>query len=148
MKPTEKYRITDIPERCIMKKEDLKLHELPESYAADSKYCRLRKSEDFEIGLFSWTEEDEAADDFYTEEFQIADFFSNYLACLDNCDEPVWFKIETEAFLNAINKLDEDEDCKIIYCLWHDGSRQNEYFLKPVAHNNKWTYFELGENRW
>ena len=130
-----------------MKKADLKLNELPESYAAENDRCNLIRSRDFELGLFSWTEEDEAGDDFYAEEFLIAEF-SKYFAGIDKYDMPVWFKIETQSFLAAVNKLDDDSDCKIIYCLWHDGSRQDEYLLKPVAHNNKWTYFEIGEVLW
>ena len=130
-----------------MKKADLKLHELPDTYAADRKYCSLSRSEDFEIGLFSWTEEDEAAGDyFYSDNFLVAELTEN-LAGVDRYGIPSWFKIKTESLLKALSKLNDDSDCKIIYCLWHDGSRQDEYFLKPVAHNAEWTYFELGESR-
>ena len=128
-----------------MKKADLKLHELPDTYAADSKYCSLSRTPDIDIGLFCWDEEDEEDDDFNEDDFRIEDL-TDYLAGIDDdTGLPSWFKIKTESLLNALSQLKDDTECKIVYCLWHDGCRQDEYLLNPVAHNAEWTYFELGE---
>ena len=127
-----------------MTKADFKLDELPDSFAADTKWCNFIKNRDIDLGLFSWTEEDENDDGFFQENYNIV-CFEDYLACIDEWAIPQWFKISTDEFLDALEELDDDQDCKIIYCLWHDGSRQDEYWLKPVACNDTWVYFDLND---
>ena len=127
-----------------MTKADLKLDELPDSFAADTKWCNFVRNRDIELGLFSWTEEDEDEDGYIQDQDDYCLVcLGDYFACTDEWGIPQWFKISADEFLDALEKLDDDQDCKIIYCRWHDGSRQEEYWLKPIACNDKWVYFDL-----
>lgn len=121
-----------------MKKSDLNLTNLPETFKKDN--GGLVKSKYFEIGVFSWSADDEQSNDFCTDEYCLG-YLSNFQAAVNHCDEPLWLKVDTDELSVILTKLEDDDDCKIIFALWPDDNRVDEFCLKPVAVNNKWTYF-------
>lgn len=125
-----------------MKKSDLNLTKLPETFKEDQ--GNLVKSKYYELGVFSWTAENEQDDDFMMEEYCLG-YFSNFLAAADCSDMPLWFKVDTDELCKFLKNIDDNKDCKIIFTLWTDDCRVEEYCVKPVAHNSKWTYLKKSE---
>lgn len=126
-----------------MKKSDLNLTNLPESFAKDNG-CDLVTNLDFTLNILtSWSSVDEQDDDFDSDDNWVGKMET---LLVPECNKriPPWFKADTEEFISILKKLDDETDFKIIFTDWDDGT---EFCVKPVAHNNRWTYFEKSKEQ-
>lgn len=123
-----------------MKKSELNLSVLPDKYEADVKFSKARYDEDFTITLYAWTDEEEKKSNFYCYDNEVAEIACT--ALVDDYLKLYWCKTDTETVADILKYVTDDMNCLFEFTIWHDGSRQETYLLKPVAYNNKFTYFE------
>ena len=123
-----------------MKKSELNLSALPDKYEADVKFSKARYDEDFTITLYAWTDEEEKKSNFNCYDNDVAEIACT--ALVGDYLKLYWCKTDTETVADIMKYVTDDMNCCFEFSIWHDGSRQETYLLKPVAYNDDWIYFE------